>query len=305
VHALRANTDETHSKTTRLMARAAKEKPPRPTEILSLVDRLAARCESKAFSNHPEVRRDMAAAVHLLQQLLATGAMFEESAHTAIANFRSKDDEVPNVAASVAQLISLLSRINEARERHPDMRRRTAMYAISAVIEFLVRIDKKRASIAALGDLRSALLDLDRGVPPEIFELEGKGSRPPDSTDRVMMKGIAAAAMSAMIDAGLSRADAAQRVANELRRCGIKLGGSRHLNGGIVASWRDQTRAAKDGSDLANVYRLCMEGGRLLGPMSPPIHPSLKLDAQQREHYCRGVLRRLSKSLSYLIPNPK
>jgi hypothetical protein len=117
------------------------------------------------------------------------------------------------------------------------------------------------------------------------------------------MKGIAAAAMSAMMDAGLSRKGAAQRVADELRRAGVDLGGRRHLDAGTVASWRDQARAAKDGNEIAMVYRLCMDGGQLQGPMSPPIY--WQFDEQQRERYCRYVLRQLSKSLSELFPNSR
>jgi hypothetical protein len=286
------------------MVKATKETPRRSGEIRALVDRLAARRESKALTNQPEVRRDLALAIHLLEHLLATGTMFEESAHIAIANFRGTDSEAnSNIATAVAELIGILSRINEVRARRPDIRRRAAMYAVDAVIALLLRIKKKGAPTAALDDLSSALLDLERGAKPSLFEVERPGSRPPDSIDRVKMKGIAAAAMSAMIDAGLSRDEAAQRVARELRRAGVDLGGRRHLDGGTVASWRDQAKAAKNGNELATVYRLCMEGGRLQGPMSPPIY--WKFDQEHCEHYCRGVLSRLTKSLSQLFPNPK
>jgi hypothetical protein len=267
-------------------------------EIRALVDRLAARCESKPFA---EVRHDMALAVHLLQHLLATGAMFGESAYTALTRFRGDDNEAgPNLAAAVAGMCGILARISEARARRPDMRRRAAMFAIDAVIAFLVRINKQRAPTAALLDVSWALLDLERGVMPPLFKLEPTRSRPPDSIDRVMTKGIAAAAMSAMMKAGLGREEAARRVADQLRRDGVKLGGRRHLAGGTIASWRDQARAAvKDGLGVAMIYRLCMEGGRLHGPMAPPI--GWKFDEQQREHYSRGALRQLSKSLSTFI----
>jgi hypothetical protein len=83
------------------------------------------------------------------------------------------------------------------------------------------------------------------------------------------------------MNAGLGREEAARRVADQLCRGGVKLGGRRHLDGGTIASWRDQARAgAKDGTWVATVYRLCMEGGRLQGRMAPPIGG--KLDAQQR-----------------------
>jgi hypothetical protein len=278
--------------------------PTQADEIRALVDRLAARCESKAFSNQPEVRRDLKLAVHLLQHLLAMGTMFEDSAHTAIADFRGNGKKTdPHVATAVAGLLGILSQIDEVRARRPDRRRRAAMYAVHAVVAFLVRINKKRAPTAALNDVSSALFDLERGAKPSLFEAELPGSRPPDSIDRVQMKGIAAAAMSAMMKAGLSREDAAQRVANELRRAGVDLGGRRHLDGGTVASWRDQARAAKDGNEISMVYRLCMDGGRLQGPMSPPI--TWDFDEQQCEHYCRGVLLQLSKSLTELFPDSK
>jgi hypothetical protein len=110
--------------------------------------------------------------------------------------------------------------------------------------------------------------------------------------------------MSVMMNTGLGREEAARRVADELRRGDFKLRGRRHLDGGTLASWRDQARAAaKDRTRVGMVYRLCMYGGRLQGPMAPPI--GWKFDAQQREHYSRGVLRQLSKSLSDLYPNSK
>jgi hypothetical protein len=274
-------------------------------EIRALVDRLAARCESKAFSNQPEVRRDMELAMHLLQHLLATGAMYEESAHIALAHLRVDDNEArPNLAAAVAGMCNILAGISEARARRPEMRRRASMFAIDAVIAFLVRIYKQRAPTEALLDVSSALLELERGVTPPLFRLEPTRSRPPDSIDRVMTKGIAAAAMSTMMKAGLEREEAARRVADELRRGGVKLGGRRHLDGGTVASWRDQAKAAKGRTDVAMVYRLCMEGRGLLGPMAPPIM-YVKLDAEQRQYYSRGVLRQLSKSLRDLYPNSK
>jgi hypothetical protein len=83
-----------------------------------------------------------------------------------------------------------------------------------------------------------------RDVVPPLFKLESRRSRRRDSSERERTKGAAAAAMSLIMDAGLGRKEAARRVAEELRRGGVKLGGRRQLDGGTVASWRDQAKVA-------------------------------------------------------------
>lgn len=202
----------------------------------------------------------------------------------------------PTLAAAVVRLCDMLARAGEVRARRPDMRRRAAIFAVNAVVKFVMRIDKQRAPglMASLLDVWEALVDLERGVVPPLFKLQSRRSRRRNSSDREMMKGAAAAAMSLMMDAGLGREEAARRVANELRHSGVKLGGRRQLDGGTVASWRDQAKAAvQDGTGFAAVYRLCTDGGKLVGAMLP--RPVVELDAQQRERFSRRVLALLSE----------
>jgi hypothetical protein len=207
-------------------------------------------------------------------------------------------DPGPNATlpAAVAHLHDMLARAGEVRAARPEMRRMAAIFAVNAVLAFIMRIDDQRApgSMTCLLDVWEALADLERDVVPPLFKLQPRRSRRRDSSDRERTKGAAAAAMSRLMDAGLGREEAGRRVANELRRGGVKLGGRRQLDGGTVASWRDQAKtAAPDGTGIATVYSLCTDGGLFVGATTVP--SAVELDAQQREHFVRDVLALLSE----------
>jgi hypothetical protein len=199
----------------------------------------------------------------------------------------------PTDREAIAHQCDMLIRAYEVSRRHPDKHRLAAMFALKAVLNFIMRSDELRAPklMSCLLDLWAALVDLERGAEPSLLKLKPKRSRRPDSSDREMMKGAAAAAMSLLMKIGQTREEAARRVANELCRNGVKLGGHRQLRWGTVASWRDQARRASPSADGASfTYRLLIDGGTLVG--MPTVAANMR--HEQRERVVREVLLALS-----------
>jgi hypothetical protein len=212
----------------------------------------------------------------------------------------------PPLAAAVAQMFDRLARAAEVRAQHPDMRRMAAIFAVNSVLNFIMCIDDHRALslMVSLLDVWEALVDLERNSVPPLFKLKTRQSGRLDSSDRHYTKGAAAAAMSLMMDAGFGRKEAARRVADELRRSGVKLSGRREIDGGTVASWRDQAKVAvQDGTGFAAIYAYCTDGGLLVDHLAVP--PTMEFDAQQRERFSRGLLTLLSEVVARDALNSK
>jgi hypothetical protein len=51
----------------------------------------------------------------------------------------------PTLAAAVVRLCDMLARASEFRARRPDMRRMAAIFAVNAVLKFVMCIEKQRA----------------------------------------------------------------------------------------------------------------------------------------------------------------
>jgi hypothetical protein len=269
-------------------------------EIRDLANRLAA--HSRKVSER-QAKDDMVLAAQMLRRLLPKSANKDESRKSAVTNpgHTGSDgpDENPALVTAVAQMCDMLARISDFHASHPDMRRRTAIYAIHAISGFFMRINRQQAInlMAPLDDVSEALRELERGNLPTLFKCKRKPARPPDSFGRELIKGAAAAAMTFLMEAGLPRKEAARRVADELQRRGVKLGGNRHLGSGTVASWRDQAKtAAPEGTMVARAYHRFRKGGRHVGPMAPRI--TMKLNVGAHDLYIKSVLRQLRTLLA-------
>jgi hypothetical protein len=126
--------------------------------------------------------------------------------------------------------------------------RQQSAIALDYVIEFLIRILPFDGSLSPIMKLRNALGDLDRGVTvPMLRAGRHNGS---DPTGRMAVKSAAAVTMSRLMETGLDRMEAAQRVAAYLCRGGMLLGDRRSTeNWRTVAAWRDQAVKATKSKD--------------------------------------------------------
>jgi hypothetical protein len=200
----------------------------------------------------------------------------------------------PSDDEAIDHLCKMLSRAKEVRDRHPDKNRLAAIFALDAVLFFIMRVRERRAPqlMSCLCELHQALIDLERGAVPPLFELKPRRSRRPDSSDREFIKGAAAAVMSLLMKVGQTREEAARRVTNVFRRSGVKLGGRRQLQWGTVASWRNQAkRAPPESSEVSFSYRLLIDGGMLMGTTAVPVYA----EREQRERLVRDLLLALEE----------
>jgi hypothetical protein len=199
-----------------------------------------------------------------------------------------EDDE------ALDHLSKMLIRATEMCDRHPDKKRLASIFALDAVLFFLMRVREWQAPrlMRCLCELQCALVDLERGAElPPLLQQKPKRARRPASSLHENFKGSAAAAMSTLMKVGKTREEAARLVVNVLHRSGVKLGGRRQLRWGTIASWRDQVRKAAPSKDEAAFhYQLLLESGDLMGMPAVPAN----MEPEQRERFVREVLLSLS-----------
>jgi hypothetical protein len=152
--------------------------------------------------------------------------------------------------------------------------------ALDRVIEFLIRFLPFDGSLSPIIKLRNALGDLDRGVTvPMLRPRWHSGS---DPTGQMAVKSAAAVTMSRLMETGLDRTQAAQRVADYLRRGGMLLGDRRSREAWrTVAAWRDRAvKATKSKDDLLGEFYKYWSAEIIMPPTG----------AQEYERYHKGIL---------------
>jgi hypothetical protein len=116
--------------------------------------------------------------------------------------------------------------------------RERAIIAIDIVIEFITRVVDKRDLLPFI-KLRSALADLDRGVAVPMLQTKQRTNS--DPSGRTVLKSMAAATMSLLMQTGVPRKESAKQVATQLTNGGMTFGDRRNSEPWrSVAAWRDQ-----------------------------------------------------------------
>jgi hypothetical protein len=155
-----------------------------------------------------------------------------------------------------------------------------SVIALDHVIKYLISVLPFDGSLSPIIKLRNALLDLNRGVTAAM--LRARWHNGSDPTGRMAVKSAAAVTMSRLMETGLVRMEAAQRVAACLRRGGMLLGDRRSREDWrAVAAWRGQAvKATKSKDDrLGKSYSLWAEE-----PFTPP-----PADPQEYERYRKRI----------------
>jgi hypothetical protein len=203
---------------------------------------------------------------------------------TAITLDPKKDD----VHAAIVRMCATLAKADRLWSS-PDNEREAAYLAITAVLDFIDRLDTDANWMMSFITLRAALVDLmaGRAAPPMLRPRKTRGRRP-DSSGRMMTKASAAAAMSVLMNAGLTREKAARRVETVLRRDGVKLeGGALGQPWRTVAGWRDEISKMSE-----HWVAVCYFGGMTWMAKEQGSSPV--------ESFRKGVLIKLSGMLSLI-----
>jgi hypothetical protein len=151
--------------------------------------------------------------------------------------------------------------------------------ALDYVIEFLMRVLPRDGSLSPIIKLRNALGDLNRGVTVPMLRPSGHSGS--DPTGQMAVKSAAAVTMSRLMETGLDRTEAAQRVADYLRRGGMLLGNRRSREAWrTVAAWRHRAVKATTKDDLLGKFYKYWSAEIIMPPTG----------AQEYERYRKGIL---------------
>jgi hypothetical protein len=131
-----------------------------------------------------------------------------------------------------------------------------------------------------LQDLLQGLVDLDKGTPIPLLKPTRLRGRPPTSLGEQLLRALAAAAMSCIMqEPDMSRERAADDIARRLNRLGY---GPERASGIQVAKWRETIMSALVREDLgAQRYDLAL---KLVKPMAPEPAVKFLLDSLRTMH---------------------
>ena len=127
----------------------------------------------------------------------------------------------------------------------PEARRFGVQIALAAVESFLATTlganDPK--PLMPLRQLNYALHDLNRGKVVALLVPQKTSHRPPDSVAKEARMAIAAACLELLVESGISRGNAARRVANDLNARGYRTSLNKRITAKYVEDWRDRMRS--------------------------------------------------------------
>jgi hypothetical protein len=155
------------------------------------------------------------------------------------------------------------ARYEELIERLLDLQRRelapldASFGALGAVLRFLGRDARLFESEATkpLFRLLFAILDRTQGAKPKLFfdtPTRPDQSAKPTHTSSIILRAIVNTAYLSLLEAGMSQQEASKRLAQELKRAGIKQSNGRAIEAKVIARWRAELGGkAPQGSDEA------------------------------------------------------
>jgi hypothetical protein len=195
----------------------------------------------------------------------------------------SREAEGPDNSRAVAiveavhYLLGALKMLRVLHEMTPDNGRAWAQATLEFVTEFIVKIDpvEGASDCGALRLVQEALTELKfgRAIPLVVPEKYGAG-RQKDRIAQVALKGIAAADVSALMELGFGREEAAKKVAAELNRNNVKIASRQGLTWKTVAQWRDEIRSQKQAHPAFRYYERVRELNRTMFLNGPSDHAS-------------------------------
>lgn len=144
----------------------------------------------------------------------------------------------------------MLQLASEYDPNQPDHGRSSARTALVGVMNFLAVLFPQLDTLPlALQDLQQSLVDLDQGTVVPLLARAGLRGRPPTSFSDALLRGLAAAALTCLVDGReMQLKEAAAYVAWRLNGLGY---GPKRLGGVQVSKWRENIMAALVREDLA------------------------------------------------------
>ena len=154
-----------------------------------------------------------------------------------------QNDRGPEIAAAFQNLWMMLQLASEYDPNQPDHGRSSARIALIGVMNFLAVLFPQLDTLPlALQDLLQGLVDLDQGTVVPLLARADLRGRPPTSFSDALLRGLAAAALTRLVDGReMPLKEAAAYVARRLNGLGY---GPKRLSGVQVAKWRENVMAA-------------------------------------------------------------
>lgn len=137
--------------------------------------------------------------------------------------------------------------------QHPVRSRVRYILAIDTIAHAMENAGLEPAALDALFGLRDALVDLEKGIVNPALEpkkTQGIGNRPVDPTDKWLARASVSIAFHLLCTAGLSREEAARRIASQ-KHLGALKGRNAKTLVGAVKSWFDDFRNDRVRSEVA------------------------------------------------------
>jgi hypothetical protein len=164
--------------------------------------------------------------------------------------------EIDTVQEILARLKTLQQELSFAAESFqnggPEQVRPSVQIALGLIHTFLLTVFGARDSkpLIPLRQLIYALHDLDRGRAGPLLAPQKTSHRPRDSVAKEAFIAIPAACMELLVEGGIARKDAANRVANALGAMGYR-NGDKRITGENVEDWRDRMRTGSPAENAA------------------------------------------------------
>ena len=147
------------------------------------------------------------------------------------------------LTAAFQQLGMMLQMASAYDPAQPDHGRSSAKIALIGIMNFLAVLSPQSDTLPiALQDLLQGLVDLDRGTVIPLLAPADLRGRPPTPFSDELLRGLAAAAMTLLMERGvMARKEAAEEIARRLNRLGY---GPDRLSAVQVSKWREAMMTA-------------------------------------------------------------
>jgi hypothetical protein len=155
------------------------------------------------------------------------------------------ENTTPTIPELLGRLYHELDFASEAyRAGGEDAARQSTEIALGSVLSFLTgAFDRDSQALLPIRRLHYALDDLDRGQVDPLLRPKKIKHRPPNPLREEGFIAFCAAAMELFVDGGISRGEAARRIALSLSGRGYRIGSGNRITPRQVERWRDKMRA--------------------------------------------------------------